>query len=74
LQNLPRPDPALKTDVPFAIKCIKADWSRQDIAAIFGPPISVVADCLRGMLMAPEGRVLRSRDLTGIEARTLPWL
>ncbi|RRB95738.1 hypothetical protein EIA18_24400, partial [Escherichia coli] len=74
LQNLPRPDPALKTDVPFAIKCIKAGWSRQDIAAIFGPPISVVADCLRGMLMAPEGRVLRSRDLTGIEARTLPWL
>lgn len=74
LQNLPKPDPALKTDVHLAIKCIKAGWSRQDIAAFFGPPISVVADCLRGMLCAPEGRVLRSRDLTGIEARMLPWL
>jgi DNA polymerase len=74
LQNLPRPDLALKTDVPFAIKCIKAGWSRADIAAFFGPPITVVADCLRGMLCAPEGRVLRSRDLTGIEARMLPWL
>lgn len=74
LQNLPRPDPALKTDVPLAIKCIKAGWSREDISAFFGPPISVVADCLRGMLCAPEGRVLRSRDLTGIEARMLPWL
>lgn len=74
LQNLPRPDPKLKTDVFLAIRCIKDGWSREDIAAFFGPPISVVADCLRGMLMAPEGRVLRSRDLTGIEARMLPWL
>ena len=74
LQNLPRPDPVLKTDVVLAIKCIKAGWSRQDIAAFFGPPISVVADCLRGMLCAPKGKVLRSRDLTGIEARMLPWL
>jgi DNA polymerase len=55
LQNLPRPDPALKTDVLLAIKCIKDGWSREDIAAFFGPPISVVADCLRGMLCAPEG-------------------
>jgi DNA polymerase len=74
LQNLPKPDPALKTDVVLLIKCIKAGWGREDIAAFFGPPISVIADCLRGMLCAPEGRVLRSRDLTGIEARMLPWL
>jgi DNA polymerase len=74
LQNLPKPDIHLNTDVHLAIKCIKDGWSRADIAAFFGPPISVVADCLRGMLMARPGRVLRSRDLTGIEARMLPWL
>lgn len=74
LQNLPKPDPALKTDVMAAIAAIKRGYNRHDIAALFGPPISVVADCLRGMLCAPEGRVLRSRDLTGIEARMLPWL
>lgn len=74
LQNLPRPDPILKTDVVAAIKAIKEGYNRHDIAALFGPPISVVADCLRGMLCAAEGKVLRSRDLTGIEARMLPWL
>jgi DNA polymerase len=74
LQNLPRPDPALKTNVPAAIVDILAGTPREHMAALYGPPISVVADCLRGMLAAPPGRVLRSRDLTGIEARTLPWL
>lgn len=74
LQNLPRPDPVLKTPVLEVIANIKKGWSRADIAAFYGPPITVVADCLRGMLCAPEGRILRSRDLTGIEARMLPWL
>ncbi len=74
LQNLPKPDMSLKTDVLLAIKCIKDGWSREDISSFFGPPITVVADCLRGMLCAPDGRVLWSRDLTGIEARMLPWL
>lgn len=74
LQNLPRPDPVRKTPVDLVIQCIKNDYTREDIAMLFGPPISVIADCLRGMLMARPGRKLRSRDLTGIEARTLPWL
>jgi DNA polymerase len=74
LQNLPKPDVRLKTDVLAAVAAIKAGWSWQDIEVMFGPPISVVADCLRAMLIAREGNILRSRDLTGIEARTLPWL
>jgi len=44
------------------------------IAALYGPPLEVVASALRGMFISPPGRDLIGVDYSSIEARVLAWL
>lgn len=47
---------------------------RDTISMLFGPPMSVMSDCIRGMLIAEEGHSLVACDFSAIEARGLAWL
>lgn len=44
------------------------------IEMLFGPPLTVVADLLRGMICAPKGRQLYVADFAAIEGRGIAWL
>lgn len=72
LQNLPRP--ALKKkEVADVIEMTLAGETRM-IEALYGHPMQCVADCIRGMIKAGPGNVLRAADFSQIEARVDPWL
>ena len=71
VQNFPRPDGS--TDISGAIDCIMK-YDADLLEALYGPPMSLIADCLRSMIEAPAGRKLYSQDLASIEARMTAWL
>lgn len=71
-QNLPRPDMA-QADIDHAIDV----FSRApDAAPIFlGDEVMRASwNVLRGLIVCEQGRKLVQADLSGIEARVLPWL
>lgn len=73
LQNLPRPK-MKKEQVADAIETILETASPALISMLYGPPLSVVADCIRGMVAAPKGKDIVFADFAAIEARVLAWL
>ena len=72
LQNLPRP--SIVVDTEAAITAIRQREEAWWIDAFYGPPMGVVSDCLRGMLIASPGMELIAADFAAIEARVLAWL
>lgn len=70
-QNLPRPslgfDEAAQEDAVVAIKSGVADLYTDNV-------MQLASDCLRGCIIAPEGRKLVAADLSNIEGRMLAWL
>ena len=44
------------------------------INILYGSPMGVMSDCIRGMLIAEEGHELIACDFSAIEARGLAWL
>jgi len=71
LQNLPRP--SLKGDLAKVVDDLMladADY----IEVMHGPALSVVSDCIRSMIAAPKGRIIRAADFSMIEARAVAWL
>lgn len=77
LQNLPRPT-LKKPQVERALRILKSGWSVEERVAgiefVLGPVPTVVASCLRGCLIASEGKTLRVADYANIEGRKLAWL
>lgn len=76
LQNLPRPDGDLwrDHDLGEAIDDILAGRDHRYIEVMHGPPMTVVSDCIRGMIAAPPGRKILAADFSQIEARMTAWL
>lgn len=82
LQNLTRPkilgskemDPTpLEDQIRSAIECIHGG-SSMVIELIYGQPLTLIADCVRSMIAAPTGKILRSSDFSNIEGRGVAWL
>lgn len=70
--NFPRPT-LTPEEVEAAIELIKSgEFNKLDL--LFGQPMSVAADCLRGMITASPGHDLLAGDFVGVENRVLPWL
>lgn len=46
----------------------------KEINMLYGAPMSVISDCLRGFLKAPAGKTFAVVDFSQIEARVLAWL
>ncbi len=44
------------------------------IEMLFGAPLTVVSDLIRGMVAAPKGRAIISGDFAAIEGRGIAWL
>lgn len=68
LQNLKRPNPDL--DIDEAIKDIKAGVI-EIVRQKHGSPMDVVADVMRGVIVASEGRDIIDADESQIEARVV---
>lgn len=83
LQNLPRPLLLKAEDEEGALQQRRAieaiGWSadHDDIEAIedlYGSPLNLVSDTLRGTVCAGKGRTLRVVDFSNIEGRGIAWL
>lgn len=68
-QNLPRPSHS-EEEISRFIEAIKGGW----LDLIEDDVPGAVADCLRGVIIAPEGKQLAVADYSNVEGRVLAWL
>ncbi len=78
-QNLPRPilTPYMINSILEWIKTRTPDQDMETleiIRMIWGRPMSVFSDCLRGLLIPSKGNVLIGPDLVSIESLVAAWL
>lgn len=69
-QNIKRPE---LEDVDAAIDLVESG-NAELVRMVYGEPLAVVGDCLRGMVRAAPGKQLVAADLANIEGRVLAWL
>jgi DNA polymerase len=71
-QNLVRQNEDV--DVDAAIDAILNGSSANTIETLFGPPLTIIGNTIRGMVSAPPGKKLIAADWSNIEGRVLAWL
>lgn len=67
-QNLPRPS-FKQFIIDLGVEAIKGGYPE-----IVADPIQLMSECLRSVIVAPEGKHLVVADLSNIEGRVLAWL
>lgn len=75
-QNLPRPTIS-QADIEAIIDFLKTHDAQESTAYLtvfHGNPMSMISNCLRGMLCAGPGLHLNAGDFANIEGRVLCWL
>lgn len=73
LQNLPRPK-INGTLIDGVINGLKDGLTASEVDALYGPPMDILSNCLRGFLVATSGHNLLCSDFASIEARVIAWL
>lgn len=71
-QNFTRPE-IDQEDIDGLIDCLGQPFARDAIELVYGPPVTRLADCLRGMLIAAPGHEFIAADLANIEGRFAAW-
>lgn len=68
-QNLPRPTKSAE-EIEDAIAAMKSGC----LDLLYHNPSQFLAECLRGVIIAPEGKKLCVADYSNVEGRVLAWL
>ena len=72
-QNMPRPN-LKQHEIEAVIDALRYNEVIDLIKILYGPPVDVIASCLRAMMVPAEGLYFIGCDFSNIEGRVLAWL